>query len=101
MIEPIKPEEIAEAKAKYFPDFVIESVNALIAGCYTNGRANIKQKDIIAEIIKRGSITRDEIFDKGYLNFEEIYRSAGWSVNYDKPAYNESYDANFTFKKKN
>jgi hypothetical protein len=31
------------------------------------------------------------------LDIEPIYREAGWIVEYDKPAYCENYDANFTF----
>ena len=102
MIEPITPDEIGAAKANTFPDFVIESVNALIAANYTNGRANFTQKAVISEMLERagGKLKRTEIFEKGYLNFEEIYRDRGWKVEYDKPAYYETYDANFTFRKK-
>lgn len=102
MIEPITPDDIGAAKANIFPDFVIESVNALIAANYTNGRANFTQKDVISEMMQRanGDIKRTEIFENGYLNFEEIYRDRGWKVEYDKPAYYETYDANFTFTRK-
>jgi hypothetical protein len=48
---------------------------------------------------KAGDLTRAFIFSKGYLNFEELYEAQGWKVVYDKPAYNESYKANFTFIK--
>jgi len=44
--------------------------------------------------------TRDEVFDKGWLNIEPMYRAAGWKVVYDKPAYNESYEPTFTFTKR-
>lgn len=102
MIEPITPDDIGAAKANIFPDFVIESVNALIAANYTNGRANFTQKAVISEMMQRanGDIKRTEIFENGYLNFEEIYRDRGWKVEYDKPAYYETYDANFTFTRK-
>ncbi len=32
-----------------------------------------------------------------WLNVEELYRAQGWTVTYDKPGYNESYPATFTF----
>ncbi len=35
-----------------------------------------------------------------WLDLEDVFRDAGWSVKYDQPAYNESYEATFTFKKK-
>lgn len=41
---------------------------------------------------------RQEIFDRHWLDFETVYRSAGWDVHFSKPAYNESGDAVFTFK---
>jgi hypothetical protein len=43
---------------------------------------------------------QSEVYAKGWLNFEAIYEEAGWKVVYDKPGYNETYDANFTFTKK-
>jgi len=48
-------------------------------------------------MVKKG-LNRAEIFDKGWLNVEEVYRAAGWAVEYDKPGFNESYSATFTFK---
>ena len=45
-----------------------------------------------------GRLTKAKIFSEGYLNVEEVYREQGWVVSYDKPGYNESYDANFKFK---
>jgi hypothetical protein len=103
VIKPISPKEIGAYKAKVFPDFVLESINELIAENFTNSRAVVLQKDIIARISSKMDgdsydMKRKMIFDKGWLNFEEIYRDSGWKVSYDKPAYNENYDANFTFK---
>jgi len=42
---------------------------------------------------------RSEIINNGWLNIEEAYRAADWEVEYDKPAYNETYRAHFIFKK--
>lgn len=42
----------------------------------------------------------DEVFKKGWLNVEYLFRAAGWEVQYDKPGYNETYEAYFTFSKK-
>jgi hypothetical protein len=105
VIKPISPKEIGAYKAKVFPDFVLESVNELIAENFTNGRAVVLQKDIVTRITSKMDgdsydMKRKMVYDKGWLNFEEIYGDAGWSVVYDKPAYNESYDATFEFKVK-
>ena len=34
------------------------------------------------------------------MDFEDLYRKSGWSVSYDKPAYNENYDAFLIFNKR-
>jgi len=99
-IKPITPEEIGEAKTAAIPDYVFTAVNNLIARKYTQGRSKFTQKEVIAEIQFSVTVDRSTLFDKGYLNFEEAYEDAGWSVKYDKPGYNESYAANFTFTKR-
>ena len=34
------------------------------------------------------------------MDFEALYRESGWKVSYDSPAYDENYDAYFTFEPK-
>lgn len=100
-VQPLKPEDVGEAKTKHFPDAVIEAFNELIAEQYVNGTAKVKQKDVTARMVAKG-IDKDEIAFNGYLNVEEMYRSQGWKVKYDKPTYyaGESYDAYFEFTRK-
>lgn len=43
-------------------------------------------------------LSRQEIFDNRLLDVEDVFRSQGWKVEYDKPGYNESYPATFTFR---
>lgn len=57
------------------------------------------QSEIIAGLILEG-YQKQEILGNGWLDFEVVYEEAGWDVVYDKPGYNESYGANFTFKAK-
>jgi len=45
-------------------------------------------------------LTRQGMYDKGWMDVEDAYRKAGWDVDFDKPGYNETYEANFTFSKK-
>ena len=97
-IKPISPADIAKKKIEVIPPLVIEVFNELLAKKFTAGSAKILQDDVIAAIISRKSITRAEIFEQGWLNVEEIYRAQGWRVEYDKPGYNESYKAYFTFE---
>ncbi len=102
MTKPLSPDEIGIFAAQAFPEYVFTAVNKLLARA-TNGK--IYQKNVIEAILEEASaagviLSRSDIFAKGYLDFEEAYRAVGWKVTYDKPAYNESYDANFTFKRK-
>lgn len=98
MVKPIKPSEIAQAKVAVIPEAVIQVVNDILARRFTNGRASIKQKEIVNELVCNHNMTTDMIYSNGYLNFEEIYREQGWDVVYDKPAYYETYDSVFKFK---
>lgn len=115
MSKAISPAGVAAYKAQSFPDYVFEAFNELIAANFSNGYADVKQKDVIARMMQiandHSQLSEDEanrlelldrsmIFARGYLNVEEVYREQGWKVAYDKPAYNESYDAYFTFKAK-
>jgi hypothetical protein len=100
-IKPISPGEIIENLEIIIPPVVIQAVNNLLAKKYRGDRTVIFQDDIISEIIKLdGSYTRKQIFDEKMLDFEELYRKNGWSVEYDKPAYSENYAPKFIFQKK-
>lgn len=101
MIQPIKPEEIARKKQEVIPDYVVEIINRIIAEKWNGASSVIKQSDIVARIrdynFQRNTLT--EHFNTDWLEFEDIYRSAGWKIRHDKPAYNETYPATFTFSK--
>ena len=94
----IKPSEVAKQKSKFIPETVFSVVNDLIAKNYTSGRAQITQDEIIADICALENCDRSFVFEKGWLNFEEVYEAEGWKVEYDKPGYNETYGAYFVFK---
>jgi len=111
MTKPITPSQVGAAKATAIPHEVIRAFNELIAANCVNGRSVVKQSDVLdrmATLMRPAGFTdaseaarwRQSIFDVGYLNIEDLYRAAGWSVTYDKPGYNEPhYPATFTFSK--
>ena len=100
-VRPISPDHIAEYKEEHFPSEVFAAFNELIAKNFVNGSSTVKQKDVIALICnKMPDIGNLQIFAGGWLNIEDVYRDNGWKVTYDKPAYCESYDAFFVFKRK-
>lgn len=91
-IKPIAPDEVVHE----IPDVIIEVVNTLIKEKWNGRKSHILQD----EILERLSIPRDEVFEKHLLDFEHIYREAGWSVIYDKPGWDENYKPFFEFKRK-
>jgi len=99
-IKPIKPDEIGKIKVENLPEIVIISFNELITERFHGGSATFKQDEVVDRIIsKEPNLTQKEIFDKHYLDVENMYREIGWKVKYNKPAYNETYPATFTFEK--
>ena len=105
-VQPISPAEALDAKITAIPDYVIEAVNGMLTAKMTK-RPHIVlfQKDICRAVIQKAAeygetITNAMIYDQHWLDFEPFYEKAGWKVAYDKPGYCESYEANFTFSKK-
>ncbi len=101
-IKPIKPSEVVDLKKNLFPDFVIEAFNELIAKNFRNKESTFKQSEVVKLILEKSTtnICQNDIYENSWLDVEDAYRSEGWSVEYDKPGYNESYPATFTFKVK-
>ena len=57
-------------------------------------------QDDVAKLIVQKGLKRQDIFDNHWLDVEDLYRKNGWKVDYDKPGYNESYNAYFVFSAK-
>lgn len=95
----LKPEEVVKARKESLPNAALEAFNQLITENFNGHGATVYQKDVVALMVEKG-LDRDEIYQRGWLDVEDIYRQAGWKVIYDKPGYNENYEAFFTFSKK-
>lgn len=100
MVKAIRPVEVASTKAGLLPDGVIEVWNALIAKNFSNGKATVLQNEAVAALMEKMSVDRQYVFEMKWLDIEDVYRDQGWDVVYDKPAYCETYEANFTFRPK-
>jgi hypothetical protein len=98
---PIKPSEVANIRNANIPEFVFSAFNELIAKNFSGKQALVMQNSAISLIIALSPepISREKIFAERWLDVENAYEQAGWKVVYDKPAYNESYEANFTFSR--
>lgn len=99
-VKPISPGDIAEQKKRNLPDEVIETWNRMIAKTFSSGYACIKQEDVVKELSKTLKVPEGHIFKEGWLEIEDLYRQAGWTVEYDKPGFNETYPATFKFSKR-
>lgn len=106
MVGPISPAEIPEYKKVVVPAQVFKAFNNLITLNYCNKKSVVRQSDVINKIIdvfaKEGdaSVTKELILAQGWLNIESAYESTGWTVQYDKPEYGETWEARFTFTEK-
>lgn len=98
-MKPISPNQVVELKRTNMPDSVIEIFNDEIARTWNGRYAQIKQDGLVARIMEKLEITRSAVFDNHLLDVEDIYRKEGWTVEYDKPGYNETYEATFKFSK--
>ncbi len=101
MTKPIKPDEVSDEKNKNIPEFIIRAFNELIVENWTGSSSTFLQKEAMARALSIDSTySSQEIFKKKWFDVENLYRKQGWKVEYDKPGYNESYEANFTFRRK-
>lgn len=100
-VRPITPDEVKAKKETNVPDEVIEAFNELLIKNSSIGvdSITIVQPDVVALMMEKG-LNCGDIFTNHWLDVEDIYRAAGWYVEYDKPGYNECYDAKFIFKRR-
>lgn len=105
MSGPIRPDQVLKAKAAQIPEFVFEAFNAMITKNWNGRSARVDQSEVLAEIRFRQVDAEPRYrgldpFVEHWLDVESVYRTAGWRVDYDKPGFNESYEAFFVFEKK-
>lgn len=100
-VEPIKPKDIMDNLDDIIHPAVIKAVNAILKEQYRGDSVTILQKDIV----KRAKefcpeLTSAEMFEKKHMDFEPLFKKAGWIVKYDSPAYCETYEPSFEFSAK-
>lgn len=108
MTGPITPEKARKNKPGTIPEAMFEVVNELLTEKYSEHEIRIERQEIVDRFCFRLQASRAldpmqalyQMLSNGWLDFEQAYRDAGWSVSYDKPGYNETYEAAFIFKKK-
>lgn len=95
-VRPITPAEAVAAKTGLIPPEVFAAFNELITQKFDGGVARVYQADVIALIREKMKSPNDRC-ESWWLNVEDAYREAGWTVAYDKPGFNESYAPYFMF----
>ncbi len=93
---PITPAEAKAAKKVQIPKEVFDAFNTCITKYLSDGVSEFTQKEVISVILSLG-LNREDIFTNKWLEVEDLYREVGWKVVYDRPGFNESYDATFCF----
>lgn len=97
-IKPISPNEIQESLADIIPPEIVMAVNNLLKKKFRGNSVTIYQKEIEAEVFKiNPKMTSEMIYDNHWMDFEPLFVAQGWDIEYDKPGYNESYEAYFIF----
>ena len=95
-IAPASPSDIERRWLDRIPSEIFSVINDILVEKW-NGwgeKICIKQDEILDRL---NSAKRGDVFKYHWLDIEPFYRSSGWTVGYNKPAYNESYDAYFIF----
>lgn len=103
-MKPITPDE---ACVTSLPDGVIEAVNELLKlEGHNSGQKNrfcrLNQSVIEAKIMQCMKLEPHEkhlIYNNHWLDFEEIYREAGWKVTYYKSPYYSTEPSYFEFER--
>ena len=99
-IKPITPEEVVSQKTALVPDEVIKCFNELIVKNWCGTSAVVNQNDAAEKIADALGISKRDVFLRQLLDIEDLYNKAGRKVLYDKPTFNGTYGAYFTFSKR-
>lgn len=97
---PIRPDEFAELQKGDFPEAVWQAFNEMIFREWNGSFSIVRLEAVVDRIVFLHGCPADDVYKYGWLNIEEAFRSEGWDVKYEKPAYNEPGHAYFKFSRK-
>jgi hypothetical protein len=101
MTLPIRPSDLSDKIT--FPSDVFAAFNFEIRMNYKpwDKEAVVVQDDVIERIIAALNVSRQRIFDEHWMDVEDEYRKAGWSVTYNAMDHSSCPPAPaiYTFKK--
>lgn len=100
----ISPQEAQKKHQQQIPQEVFDTWNEVIVSHLHQYSQRVESRFLLKELSSKLSskmhMNFETLKEKGYLDLEPFFRENGWSVDFDSPGYNESYDANFTFSAK-
>lgn len=95
-MKPISPQEVLKMNRtgkNKIPDSIIKIVNNLLVSKQREMNRMvdlcIDQESILVEINKSLKLKNEEVFKNGWLNFEPLFETKGWIVEYRKADYGE------------
>ncbi len=100
-VKPITPDQVVSIKQNQLPPEVIHAFNEVIGEKWNGRSSHFSQDLVVKRIVKKMQLKdRTTIFENHWLDVEPIFQDAGWEVEYDKPGWNETGEATWTFTKK-
>lgn len=96
-IKPISPNQIEVFNL--IPDNVIFAFNELISKNFDGTTSKVNQSDVLDKIQYLMNCERKTIFENNWINIDNMYKKAGWNVTYNKPSYDENFEAHWIFRK--
>jgi hypothetical protein len=101
MIGPLSPDEVLRKGKDRIPEQVYDVFNELLMERWNGlSQVTIHQEEVMhALLIRLAPIKRQEIYDRHWLDIEDIYRRYGWDVTFDRPDPGESGAAHWLFSK--
>ena len=97
---PLSPAEVLESKV--IDPRIFEVVNTILLQRFTKGSTVTILKSEIENKLRTEyeNINIHELYQNKQFDFEDEYRNKGWKVEYDQPAYCETYEASYKFSAK-
>lgn len=78
--KPLTPKEAIELKRQNTPRAVFDAFNQLLSqGKSGNSKIVFSDKQVVALMEQKG-LSPQEIYNRGWLNIEDLYEEAGWNV---------------------
>ncbi len=103
VVEAITPDEVLKNRPKYIHPDIIRIVNEILSQKFIGigSEVSIKRKTIeIAFLSRNPDFERSKLYDDKHMDFEDVFRKAGWKVSYHSPCRDESFEEHYNFSMK-